>query len=252
MRWIQTAPLLFMFQSVTLSAGIEIQSEPAVNAEELIRTELDKTVSLTCLSSGSAGAEQDQELVWLRNGALVNLMEGNREGQSRLCVSPVTREDDAATFTCQMKGDASVNASVTLDVTYAPVLSATADVLLEEKATLELQCDIRANPPVEVSWQKEDAVLDLSAGGFTVTTDGFTTWLKVGAVDRGLHQGTYRCVTKSPMYGTQSKAFNVTITDKVMGFPLMPLVAGLVVVFCTSVLAVVSRWERITKCCKSN
>lgn len=35
--------------------------------------------------------------------------------------------------------------------------------------------------------------------------------------------------------------------EKVIKFPLMPMIAGLVVVFLTALLAVFSRWSRITK-----
>lgn len=103
--------------SPLFSQGLEIQSDPALNAEGILQIELEKTVSLTCLSAGASGTWAEEELVWLRNGALVQLMEGNKKGRSSLCVTPVTREDNAATFTCQLKGDASVNSSVTLDVT---------------------------------------------------------------------------------------------------------------------------------------
>ncbi|KAM4620347.1 transmembrane and immunoglobulin domain-containing protein 1 [Polymixia lowei] len=233
--------------SVTQTLGIKIQSNPEVNIEGLVQTELNKTVSLTCLSEG---AEAEKQLVWLRNGALVQLMEGNIYGSSSLCVTPVTHEDNAATFTCQLKGDASVNASVTLDVKYAPMLSGMRELTVEEEAGFVLQCDVRANPPVSVSWQRNGTLLDLSTGGFTVTNDGLMTQLTVNRVDRSVHQGTYQCETVSPIYGTSSKSFQVIVTDKTLKFPLMPMVAGIVVVLCTSLLAIVSRWKKIVKCCK--
>lgn len=96
---------------------MEIQSYPAVNADGFVRSELDNTVSLTCLTQGGSGTRAEEELVWLRNGAQVQLMDGNKHGSSSLCVTPVTREDNTATFTCQLKRDANVNASVTLDIT---------------------------------------------------------------------------------------------------------------------------------------
>ena len=81
----------------------------------MVKTKLKEIVSLTCESA--AREEAAMELEWLRNGVQVSLAEGNKLGRSSLCVSPVTLKDHAAIFTCQLKGDASVNASVTLDIT---------------------------------------------------------------------------------------------------------------------------------------
>ncbi|XP_071754216.1 transmembrane and immunoglobulin domain-containing protein 1 [Centroberyx gerrardi] len=228
---------------------MEIQSDPALNMEGFVQTELEQTVSLLCLAGGGSGPQAEDELVWLRNGALVQLKEGNKKGRSSVCVSPVTREDNDATFTCQLKGNASANASATLNVTYAPMLSGVEKVAVEEEAELVLQCDVRANPPVSVSWQQEGSLLDLSTGGFMLSSDGFTTQLTVNRVDRSLHQGAYECVIVSSIYGPRSKIFQVTVNDKTMKFPLMPMVAGLVVVVCTTLLAIVSRWKKIAKCC---
>jgi len=224
--------------------GVVIESPPGVGAGGSIWTELDETVSLTCLTLA------ENQVEWRRNGALVQLLEGNSKGRSSLCVSPVTREDDEAAFSCQLKGDASVNASITLNVTYAPTLGATENVTVEEEAELSLGCDTRANPPVSVSWQRDGALLDLSTRGLTVTNDGVTTQLRVRRVKRDWHQGTYECVTVSAIYGTRSTLFRVEVTDKTLKFPLMPIIAGGVVVLLTALLAVVSRWNRIMKCCK--
>lgn len=56
------------------------------------------------------------ELQWFRNGDLVDLKEENRLYRSSLCVQPITKEENGVIFTCQLKGDASVNSSVELDV----------------------------------------------------------------------------------------------------------------------------------------
>lgn len=224
--------------------GVVIDSQPGVGIEGSIWTELDQTVSLTCRIL------EEREVEWRRNGALVQLQEGNRMGRSNLCVTPVIHEDDDATFSCHLKGNASVSASVTLNVTYAPALSGTENVTIEEEAELLLSCDTRANPPVSVSWQRDGDLLDLSIRGLTVTNDGVTTQLRVRRVKRDWHQGTYECVTVSAMYGTSSRLFHVEVTDKTIKFPVMPIIAGGVVVGLTALLAVVSRWKRIMKCCK--
>ncbi|XP_046873472.1 transmembrane and immunoglobulin domain-containing protein 1 [Hypomesus transpacificus] len=241
-----------LFQLVVYTAaqtgGLVVQSVPPVIGGDMVKTKLKEIVSLTCESA--AREEAAMELEWLRNGVQVSLAEGNKLGRSSLCVSPVTLKDHAAIFTCQLKGDASVNASVTLDITYAPGLSGSEEVSVEEEAELALECNVHANPVVSVSWQQHGKALDLSGGKFVVTNDGYKSRLTVLRVDRSMHQGTYVCVTSSDVHGTQSQTFNVTVTDKTIKFPLMPMIAGLVVVFCTILLAVVSRWKKITQCCK--
>ena len=61
--------------------------------------------------------QADEQLVWLRNDAMVALKEGNTKGRSSVCVSPVSSEDNGATFTCHLSNNDTVMASVTLNVT---------------------------------------------------------------------------------------------------------------------------------------
>lgn len=97
-----------------LPEGVRINSVPEFNHEGVIKTELENTVSLVCQPEG--GHETEEELVWLRNDAAVRLQEGNTKGSSKVCVTPVY-EDHGATFTCHLRKNATVSASVTLDVT---------------------------------------------------------------------------------------------------------------------------------------
>ncbi|XP_077361675.1 transmembrane and immunoglobulin domain-containing protein 1 [Festucalex cinctus] len=227
---------------------VTIESAPGVDGEGVILTELDRTVSLVCRSNRSE--DEGSELVWLRNGATVALRPENRKGQSGVCVMPVTHQDDGATFTCHLAGNASVEASVTLNVTYPPVLSGSEEVWVEDDSPLLLRCDAFANPPVTVWWTLNGSALDLVAGGFTVTDDGFASRLSANKAEKSKHEGLYRCTADSSVYGIKSKDFLVTVTEKTVKFPLMPIIAGVVVVCLTALLAIVSRWKRIVKCCK--
>ncbi|KAM9348850.1 transmembrane and immunoglobulin domain-containing protein 1 [Symphorus nematophorus] len=246
-------PTLFvhlLLYCATQALGVRIQSVPGVSSDGVIETGLKKTVSLVCQPDSSTDPQADEELVWLRNGAVVSLKEGNKEGSSSVCVSPVLHEDNGATFTCHLNKNATVSASVTLNVTYGPEISGSEEVTVEEEAELLLQCDIWANPPVSsLSWAVNGSQVDLIAGGFTVTSDGFKTQLSAGKVEKGLHGGSYQC---SAVYNSRehTKVFYVTVTDKTIKFPLMPMIAGLVVVGLTAILAVASRWKKITKCCR--
>ncbi|XP_077402367.1 transmembrane and immunoglobulin domain-containing protein 1 [Vanacampus margaritifer] len=227
---------------------ITIESVPGVDGEGAILTELESTVSLVCRSNRSEG--ERAELVWLRNGATVALRQENRKGQSRVCVTPVIHQDNGATFTCRLASNASVEASVTLNVTYPPDLSGSEDVWVEYESPLVLHCDAFANPPVTVWWTLNGSALDLFGGGFTVTDDGFSSRLSANKAEKSKHEGLYRCTVDSPVYGVKSKDFLVIVTEKTVKFPLMPIIAGVVVVCLTALFAILSRWEKIVKCCK--
>ncbi|XP_053297496.1 transmembrane and immunoglobulin domain-containing protein 1 [Pleuronectes platessa] len=233
----------------TQTLGVRIQSDSVVGSEGVIQIELEGTVSLLCLSDGDS--EPDEGLVWLRNGAMVRLMEENKKNGSRVCVTPAIQEDNGATFTCHLSSNASDSDSVTLNVTYPPPIMGSEELVVEEESVLVLQCDILANPQVSsVVWTVNGSTVDLLAGGFTLTDDGVTSQLIANSVDKSLHAASYGCLANSPLYGEFNKTFQVTVTDKVMKFPLMPIIAGVVVVCLTAILAVISRWSKIRQCCK--
>ncbi|KAG7515854.1 hypothetical protein JOB18_017346 [Solea senegalensis] len=248
--------LLLLLQCAEQMSGVTIESDPAVSRDGVIQTELEKVVSLLCLpgnrSEAEAEAEAEAELVWLRNDQLVRLTEENRKDQSRVCVTPVIYDDNGANFTCFLSGNDTVRASVVLNVTFPPQLSGSEQVLVEDMDDLVLRCDIWANPAISsVLWTLNGTAVDLTAGRFTRTNDGFSSWLSTSGVKRSLHEGTYQCTVVSSMYGEHSKSFHVTVTEKTIKFPLMPMIAGLVVVCLTTILAVLSRWHKIVKCVKS-
>ncbi|XP_068186551.1 transmembrane and immunoglobulin domain-containing protein 1 [Antennarius striatus] len=243
---------LFLLLCSAQTLSIKIHSVPEVNSIGVIETKLNETVSLICQTDVGHDPLVHEELVWLRNGDVVRLNEGNKEGRSSVCITPTIHEDNGATFTCHLSKNTTVNDSVTLNVTYGPQLSGSEDIVTEEEALLLLQCNIRANPPVSyVSWTLNGNEVDLEASGFTVTTDGFETQLSAQKAKRGLHDGTYQCVATSPLYGVHTKLFFVSLTDMTIKFPLIPMIAGLVVVGLTMLLAVIARWKKIIKDARS-
>lgn len=71
-------------------------------------------MSLLCRHESQGGTSE--ELVWLRDGAAVQLKDGNKRGNSSVCVKPI-HDDNGATFTCHQRQNSSVSSSVTLNVT---------------------------------------------------------------------------------------------------------------------------------------
>ncbi|KAF7206556.1 transmembrane and immunoglobulin domain-containing protein 1 [Nothobranchius furzeri] len=239
---------LLLFCHTTQTTGVIIESQPS-SSVDVVQVGLRQSVSLACRPDDVA--QNEEELVWLRNGEKIKLMEENKKGESKVCISPAIYDDNGATFTCYLQSNSSDVAFVTLNVTYHPELNGSEEVTIEEEESLVLQCDMRANPLLSsMLWTLNGSMVDLLAGGFTVTSDGFTSVLQARRVEKSVHGGTYKCTATSPSAGVHSKLFHVIVTEKTIKFPLMPTIAGLVVVFLTALLAVVSRWKKITKCCK--
>ncbi|XP_062392510.1 transmembrane and immunoglobulin domain-containing protein 1-like [Sardina pilchardus] len=242
-----TSALAHLVLLIFRAEALEVASNPPVDGGGFIQTRLDQIVGLECRT---AAADGKAELQWFRNGMPVALQEGNYISESHLCIQPVTREDNGAIFRCQVKNNAALNGSLQLEVTYAPELSGKEELSVEEESSLTLSCDSRANPPVTMVWSRDGQALDLSEGRFTATNDGVTARLSVRSVERELHQGEYTCTATSPVEPQKTKSFQITVTDKTIKFPRDPMIAGIVVVVCTAILALLARWERIAKCCK--
>lgn len=242
--------LLLLF-CASQALGVKIESVPTDgDGDGVIQIELREPVSLVCQFDNSRESVDDKELVWKRNGAQISLKEENKQGQSAVCITPI-QEDNDATFTCHPKKNATDVRSVTLNVTFPPQLSGSEQVTVEEEAELQLKCDIKANPLVtSATWTLNGSQVDLVEHDFIVTENGLMSELSADFVRRSLHEGTYQCLVSSPRYGQFAKTFIVTVTDKTMKFPLIPIIVGLIVLFLTAVLAVASRWKKIVKCCK--
>ncbi|RVE63849.1 hypothetical protein OJAV_G00140480 [Oryzias javanicus] len=240
--------LLLLLASQTCD-GVRINSTPEASAEGFIQASLNDTVSLICEIPDAN--LQEEELKWQRNGATVSLKDTNKKTRSAVCITPVIPEDNDATFTCSLAKNSTVSASVTLTVLYPPQLSGSENINIEEEEDLVLVCDMKSNPLVtSVMWTLNGSTVDLIAGGFTVTNDGRTSRLQVSNVERSLHTGVYQCIASSSAFPNTTKTFYVNVTERTVKFPLVPLIAGVVVVCVTSILAIVSRWRKIVKCCK--
>ncbi|XP_055036571.2 transmembrane and immunoglobulin domain-containing protein 1 isoform X1 [Misgurnus anguillicaudatus] len=243
--------LCFVSRVRVISSAVFIESCPLANGN-IIQTKAEETITLTCVTDPSIDSSNQNELQWYRNSAQVDLNEGNRLNQSSLCVQPITKEDNGVIFTCQLKGNASVNSSVELNVQFAPDLNDTEELSVEKQSDVVLSCEIRANPAVTVVWKKDGEVLDLTTGSYKTNSDGITSTLSMQKVKREVHQGTYMCEVTSSVFGIRSNTFKVTVEEKTLQFPLGPIIAGVVVIASTIILAIISRLDKIIKWCKRN
>lgn len=160
-----------------------------------------------------------------------------------------------------------------------PQLPGEENITVEEEAEFHLTCDIWANPEVsDVVWRVNKSIVNLEEIGMLFTNDGFKTELSTWKAERGRHEGAYECSVTyfSEVY---TKTFNVKLTgqfseyvlerfssppcacvavsipsslsfpsvDKTLKFPLMPMIAAIVIVSLTLLLAIFARWRIIMR-----
>lgn len=296
-----------------LSPGVHIQADPGVNSDGVIEIELDKVVSLLCRHESLGGASE--ELVWLRDGAAVQLKEGNKQGNSSVCVKPI-HDDNGATFTCHQRQNSSISASVTLNVTcesmktrqfrewlvstdavlwtsYAEKVSSVmfpsspaaalrssgrhsgggssarpglwhlgqpagvgCDLDSERKQRgprrERLDADQRRLPQQAEHWEGGERQ---TWGHIPVFHDLFLQALLPDlhcqanrSVDRESFLLEIRFFSSSRLLpGSIPPSLSLASVDKTIKFPLMPMIAAIVIVVLTLILAVLSRWKRIMK-----
>ncbi|MBN3304635.1 TMIG1 protein, partial [Amia calva] len=228
--------------TVLVLPAVQVSVHPAVSGG-VISAQREDTLTLTC---EAVEREGDEELDWYRETQRISLGPENRVNTSSLCVSPVSKADNRVTFTCQLRREASVNASIQLDVHFPPELSGTELVTMAQNQQVTFTCDVHANPPVSVSWMKNNERLNLDTGGYTLYQDGREATLSINKIQKS-HEGNYSCVTDSPEYGQRTKSFTLTVEGEWTRFPYEPVIAGGVIVLCTMILAVISRKEKIAK-----
>nr|XP_020659141.1 transmembrane and immunoglobulin domain-containing protein 1 [Pogona vitticeps] len=217
----------------------------ANSADHSLPTSPGLTQSLQCTVQNHM---QDEQVRWFREGRQVSLKDGNQVNASSICVSPVTVEDDGVSFTCKLARNDSVQVSVTLDVKFAPILSGEDPPPAAEESDVTLSCHVKANPPAQMSWWKNDSTLTLEKSRYQILQTAEVLQLKIQSVQKS-DAGTYTCVAQSTD-GEAKRSFHLVVEDKKIPFPTEAVITAAVVVFLTILFAVVARREKIFKCFK--
>lgn len=189
----------------------------------------------------------DEELLWYREDGRVDLKDGNKINISSVCVSPVNESDDGVRFTCKLQSDQKVSITVVLNVTFPPLLSGNGFQTVEEDSHVWLVCNVKANPPAEMMWYKNNSALVLEKDRHQIQQTRESFQLSITKVKKS-DNGTYSCVASSSLK-VETMDFHLVVKDKVLVVPIEPIIAACVVVFLTLAFGLLSRRKRIMKLC---
>jgi len=141
------------------------------------------TVTLTC----AADSNPAPEITWLRTPPGQTELELVSTG-SELTLSPVTKEDAGMYFCIASNDFGFVNQTFDINVLYAPIvqMKASQTTLTEGQDSLQLTCEVDANPAATIEWIK-----NLNTDTEEVIGTGPT--IEISTVRRG-NAGTYNCV----------------------------------------------------------
>lgn len=190
---------------------------------------------------------RDEELLWYREDGRVDLKTGNKINSSSVCVSSISEKDDGVRFTCKLQSDQQVSVSVVLNVIFPPLLSGDAFQTIGEDKDVRLVCDVKSNPPAQMTWYKNNSVLILEKGRHQIQETRESFQLSITKVKKS-DSGVYSCVASSSLK-TETMDFHLVVTDKVPDLPVEAIIAACVVVVLTLGFGLLARRKRIMKLC---
>ncbi|XP_025027883.1 transmembrane and immunoglobulin domain-containing protein 1 [Python bivittatus] len=220
--------------------------ELAINsntADYQLATQPGLTQSLWCTVQDHT---QEEELLWLRGHGEVGLKDGNKVNASNICISPVTEDDNGVSFTCQLARNKSVQISVLMNVTYLPILSGEDPSATPEGWDATLSCHIKANPPAQLFWLKDNQTLGLEESRHWIRQTSELFQLTIKGVQQS-DEGIYTCLA---LRGGRRKDFHLVVTERKLPFPTEAVIAAGVVISLIVLFAIVGRREKIVKCFK--
>ncbi|XP_028722866.1 transmembrane and immunoglobulin domain-containing protein 1 [Peromyscus leucopus] len=190
---------------------------------------------------------RDEELLWYREDGRVDLKTGNKINSSSVCVSPISENDDGVRFTCKLQSDQQVSVSVVLNVIFPPLLDGDAFQTIGEDKDVSLVCIVKANPPAQMTWHKNNSVLILEKDRHQIQETRESFQLSITKVKKS-DSGVYSCVASSSLK-TETMDFHLVVTDKVPDLPIEAIIAACVVVVLTLGFGLLARRKRIMKLC---
>ncbi|XP_036622207.1 transmembrane and immunoglobulin domain-containing protein 1 [Trichosurus vulpecula] len=190
---------------------------------------------------------QEEELLWYREDGKVDLQDENKINSSDICIYPVSVDDNEVTFTCVLQRNQSMNISVTLNVTYEPILEGTDLQTVEEGSNVKIDCNVQSNPQAQMTWYVNNSILNLEKDRHQIYQTSELFQLSISDVLKS-DNGTYSCYAYSPLK-LEIKDFHLIIKDKKITVPIEPIITAVVVVVLTILFGLFARRKKIMKLC---
>ncbi|XP_029469801.1 transmembrane and immunoglobulin domain-containing protein 1 [Rhinatrema bivittatum] len=249
--WVSTG-LLFLLLLLQCSREV-LAVEVTVNNNKQDYSLTLATTDILSLACAVQNHTAEEELLWYREGQLLDLKKENQKNISTVCVFPVSSGDNRVTFSCQLQRNTSIQVSVVLDVQFPPQLSGYNNLTVEEGKDVKLTCNVKSNPQAAVVWYKDNSTLILEEGRYhqSLTSEFFELAI---SKTRKSDNGTYTCVARyenKTHAEILSKDFFLTVEDRRDVFPLEAVIAAVVVVLLTVIFGIAARRKRIFKCFKA-
>ncbi|XP_043857331.1 transmembrane and immunoglobulin domain-containing protein 1 isoform X2 [Dromiciops gliroides] len=210
----------------------------------ILQTKPGTSESLKCAVQNHS---QEEPLLWYRESGTVDLKAENKINSSDICISPVSEDDNGITFTCKLQRNQSMSISVILDVIYDPILTGTELQTVEEGSSVRLDCNVKSNPPAQMTWYRNDSALNLEKNHHQIYQTSELFQLSISNVLKS-DNGTYSCHANSSLK-LEIMDFHLIIEDKKYTVPMEPIIAASVVVFLTIMFGLIARREKIMKLC---
>ncbi|XP_074119896.1 transmembrane and immunoglobulin domain-containing protein 1 isoform X1 [Sminthopsis crassicaudata] len=192
---------------------------------------------------------QDEELLWYRETGKVDLKAENKINSSDICIYPVSEDDNRVTFTCKLQRNQSISISVTLNVTYDPILSGKDLQTVKEGNSIKLDCNVKSNPPAQMTWYRNNSVLNLEKNHHQIYQTSELFQLSISKTLKS-DNGTYSCHAKTSS-DLKVMNFYLIIEDKETTIPIEPIIAASVVVILTIMFGLIARRKKIMKLCRN-
>nr|XP_054769474.1 hemicentin-1-like [Lytechinus pictus] len=187
----------------TRTTHVKVHDKPSITPTNTSYTVVHhESVTLLCPAEGYP----PPVIEWIKNGQTVPNLGIH---QSALTLNYVT-EQDAGTYICRVSNVAGVSEiEITLFILVPPVrvgVETTGVINVTQGDSVTLPCNVRANPPPQITWFKDDLPLPDSGRNFYVNPDGGLVIQQMSMAE----EGQYRCVATN-IAGNVTKDVRITI-----------------------------------------
>ncbi|XP_022189444.2 MAM domain-containing glycosylphosphatidylinositol anchor protein 1 [Nilaparvata lugens] len=179
---------------------------------EFIPVKEKTALEVECVAEGGAPAGAAR-LGWALRGAALDAAASTGPNRSTASIPQLQRRHHNATLACLLAHPAlpaTANASIRLDVQYAPSFGISRipgfGTPLREGISVSLKCDVDSNPPAKPVWKKDEGLPPVPQ-----SEDGYLNF----TVIRKEHSGWYKCTTRHVLGEFSSIGYFLSVREEV-------------------------------------